>query len=117
MVARPPPRAEVAYPLAVLGHVHQLEERRERARHTSAVLTVDGRDAPFHRSGAGRRGTFVESDHLAPQPLDRPEQLLAVVSADRVAQQRGEQADVAAERVGRGPPPAAGVPPAARDPP
>src|SRR6185436_12955329 len=99
--------AELPDALALLGDVDQLEERGERAGDVRALVAGDPLDHAVDRRGARRRRALVQPPYRAPQRFDRREELVAAVLADRVAEQRRQEPDVATERLGHGPLPAA----------
>ena len=91
-------------PLAVdvLGDVGQQREVGEGADHRDGLVDVDAVEQPRHVGTVDLRAP--DPERLDPGPLDEVEDLLAVLLAHRVGQDRAEQPDVLPHRLGGLPP-------------
>src|ERR1700733_4819830 len=87
-----------AFSVDVLGDVGQQREVTERADHRDRLVDVDAVEHPRHLGALDLRTTHPE--RRDPRPLDQIEDLVAVLLADGVAEDRAEQPNVFTHRLG-----------------
>jgi hypothetical protein len=100
-------RAEGPHPVAFLGDVDELEIGREGSNHAVEVIRRERADDRHDALTSRRRRGGAKGDRRLSQPLDVIEERVAGTLGDSASEQRREKADVASERLGQRPLPAA----------